>query len=137
MTQPNRIVCQAGGNLWFADPNDINGMGTGKCVAAATANAPGFNSNRLFRNWSVDGMSGPAGAQLDPNAATAPLPMTNSLPPSVINGRVPDITAAWPATISQAPLGDCPSQFDVWVDQHPVAAALTVVALFALFGGLK
>jgi hypothetical protein len=137
----NRIACQAANNVWFADPNDVTGQGVGTCVPANAAASPNFNANMLFANWTTGGgstsTSGPAGAQPIPNAATAPLPVTNALHPSVINGPVPDITAAWPPTISQAPLADCPNQFDVWVDEHRTTAVIALLAVFALFGGLK
>ena len=140
----SKAACNAQpGMVWVPAPNDVTGSNIGTCAPAHDVNASGFDPNSLFANWTSAGPASPAATAqaqiltpIIPYAPYSPPQAQAPLPPSVINGPVPDITAAWAPAISQAP-APCGDGFTAWVDDNPVMAALGLVALFALMGGLK
>lgn len=142
----SKTACNAQpGMVWVPDPNDVTGSNIGTCAPAHDVNATGFDPNSLFANWTSAGPASPAAVAQAQIVAPAPAPAATwqrapvppaPLPPSVINGPVPDITASWPQAAAQPQMCDG-NGFTAWVDENPVLAALGLVALFALAGGLK
>jgi len=130
----NKIACQAQGSVWFSDPHDLTGSGAGSCVPPDVASKPDFDSSQLFSSftWCVSPPCTGNAPASQPKPRTYPKP----LPPEVINGPVPDITARTPA-ISEAPPPPCGEAFAQWVDQNKPVAAIGLLVAFWLMGGLK